>query len=77
MVNQPDRQIDAQIDNRHDSSAAINYKSDSSSPPKSRIGSKFRFDDLIVSLADAHENCRARQVTEWEKMRQHNFPLSV
>lgn len=25
-------------------------------------------DDVIVSLADAYENKRARQVTEWEKM---------
>jgi len=24
-------------------------------------------DDVIVSLADAHENKRARQVTEWER----------
>lgn len=26
-------------------------------------------DDLIVSLADAYENQRARQVSEWERMR--------
>jgi hypothetical protein len=25
-------------------------------------------DDVIASLANAHENRRARQVTEWEKM---------
>lgn len=31
-------------------------------------------DDLIVSLSDAYENKRARQVLEWEKMRrQQNF----
>ena len=24
-------------------------------------------DDVIVTLADAHENKRARQVTEWER----------
>ena len=35
------------------------------------------FDDLIVSLANAHENRRARQVTEWERMRRQYFPLSV
>jgi hypothetical protein len=33
-------------------------------------------DDLIMSLANAYENIRARQVTEWEGMRrqtvQHN-----
>ena len=30
---------------------------------------KINFDDLIVSLASAHENRRARQVTEWESLR--------
>jgi hypothetical protein len=36
-----------------------------------------RMDDLIVSLANAHENRRARQVTEWEEMRHRNFPMFV
>ncbi|CAN5254718.1 hypothetical protein BH10ACI1_BH10ACI1_33830 [soil metagenome] len=29
-------------------------------------------DDLIVSLSDAYENKRARQVFEWEKLRRQN-----
>ncbi len=29
-------------------------------------------DDLIVSLSDAYENKRARQVVEWEKVRRQN-----
>lgn len=29
-------------------------------------------DELIVSLADAYENRRARQVVEWEKTRRQN-----
>lgn len=29
-------------------------------------------DDLIVSLSDAHENKRARQVFEWEKIRRQS-----
>ena len=29
-------------------------------------------DDLIVSLSDAYENKRARQVFEWEKARRQN-----
>ncbi len=29
-------------------------------------------DDLIVSLSDAYENKRARQVFEWEKIRRQN-----
>ncbi len=28
-------------------------------------------DDVIVSLADAYENQRARQVTQWEQMYRH------
>ena len=30
-------------------------------------------DDLIVALANEYENKRARQVTEWEKLRVQNF----
>ena len=30
-------------------------------------------DDLIVSLADAYENKRARQVFEWERVRRQNL----
>jgi len=30
-------------------------------------------DDLIISLANAYENKRARQVTEWESMIHSNF----
>lgn len=53
---------------RHDS-AAINYISETRPSPRSQPK---HIDDLIVALANAHENRRARQVTEWEKMRQHN-----
>ena len=34
-------------------------------------------DDVIVSLANAYENRRARQATEWERMRQQNFLRSL
>jgi hypothetical protein len=30
-------------------------------------------DDVIVSLANAHENRRARQVTEWERLLRQNM----
>ncbi len=36
--------------------------STSKTDPKERSA-----DDLIVTLSDAHENRRARQVTEWER----------
>ncbi len=34
-------------------------------------------DELIMSLSDAYENMRARQVTEWETMRRRTFRQKV
>ncbi|HQZ97457.1 MAG TPA: hypothetical protein PLP21_14140 [Pyrinomonadaceae bacterium] len=51
--------------------------SDTYFPERTRSNKPFRFDDLIVTLANAHENRRARQVTEWERMRRQNFPAAV
>lgn len=34
-------------------------------------------DDLIVSLSDAYENKRARQVVEWEKIRRQNVQIAA
>ncbi|HEV7700889.1 MAG TPA: hypothetical protein VGO43_11715 [Pyrinomonadaceae bacterium] len=34
-------------------------------------------DDIIVSLANAHENRRARQVTEWQRLGTHNLHARV
>ena len=34
-------------------------------------------DDVIASLANAHENRRARQVTEWESMRGQSVQRAV
>jgi hypothetical protein len=48
--------------------------SDGGYPPKHLVSISNHFadisgvDDVIASLANAHENRRARQVTEWEKM---------
>ena len=37
--------------------------------PSSKVSSsKDKNDDLIVTLSDAYENQRARQVGEWEKL---------
>lgn len=78
MVNRINTRTDGEIDklSRQDA-AAINYISETLPSGKSRPNNKLRFDDLIVSLANAHENCRALQVTEWEQMRKRIFPLSV
>ncbi len=53
---------------------AINYNSEPFSSTRSQPK---HIDDLIVSLSNAHENRRARQVTEWEKMRQHNVQSAL
>lgn len=39
----------------------------------SKRNSKESNDDLIVSLSDAYENKRARQVFEWEKLRRQSL----
>ena len=56
----------------HDAAAAINFISDTLSSARSKIPTNPRIDDLIVSLANAHENRRARQVTEWERIHSQN-----
>ena len=78
MVNRVNIQRDGERDKltRQDV-AAINYHSETLSSTQSKPKPTTRFDDLIVSLANAHENRRARQVTEWERMRRQYFPLSV
>ena len=70
MVNRLNQNADRNRDKltRQDA-AAINYISE----PLSTYRSQPKYiDDLILTLANAHENRRARQVTEWEKMRQHH-----
>jgi hypothetical protein len=34
-------------------------------------------DDIIVSLANAHENRRARQVTEWQRVATQSFTATA
>jgi hypothetical protein len=37
----------------------------------------FRVDDVISALSNAHENRRARQVVEWEKLARQHFQLNA
>ena len=53
----PSRQIDKSNENENNSRLL--------SAPSSKSNLS---DDLIVSLSDAYENKRARQVVEWEKL---------
>ena len=75
MVNRISPKTDPEFDKltRQDAAAAINYISDTLSSARSQSKDNPRFDDLIVSLTNAHENRRARQVTEWERMRRQNI----
>ena len=79
MVNRINAKASRELNkpNGRDNAAAINYFSENLSSRQLQSQDIPRFDDLIVSLADTHENRRARQVVEWERMRRQNFPLSV
>lgn len=78
MVHRVNTQNDGERDKRtqHDG-AAINYYSETPSSPRPNLKSSKRFDELMVSLANSHENRRARQVMDWERMGRQYFPLSV
>ena len=74
MANSINKNVAGEINklNEHETSAVLDYISSllSSRKPKSKeIQSN---DDLIVSLSDAYENKRARQVFEWERVRRQN-----
>ena len=71
MSNHLDSTRDLSLNKSH------SHVSDKQFTDRSHSGRNFRFDDLIVSLANAHENRRARQVTEWERMRRQSFPAAV
>lgn len=66
MANRINQTADGKPDKftAQDAAVALNYFSETLSSARSQ--NKPRFDDLIVSLANAHENRRARQVGEWE-----------
>lgn len=69
MVNRNETTKEGERDITRQDAAGINYFSDTLSSPRSKSRDSPRFDELIVSLASAHENARARQVNEWERMR--------
>ena len=77
MANRINRRKDTEGSRPPSQDAAANSYSDSFSSPRIQHKVSPPYEDLIVSLASAHENRRARQVTEWERIRQHHFPLSM
>ena len=67
MVKLKDKSVGGEVDklNEQDAAAIISHALSSGKTKDNYIS-----DELIVSLADAYENKRARQVNEWES-RQH------
>ncbi|MGI8639848.1 MAG: hypothetical protein ACR2MG_07825 [Pyrinomonadaceae bacterium] len=63
--------------NENETLAVINYISRLLSTRISKQRENSTNDDLIVSLSDAYENKRARQVFEWEKVRRQNAQRSA
>ena len=72
MVKRIDKNIDGEVDKvkKQDAAAVLTHLRDALSSGRSHSKENIVNDELIVSLADAYENRRARQVSEWEK-RQH------
>lgn len=77
MVNRITPRKDGEGSSQYPDTAAITFHPEglTSTPVNNR--SARAIDDVITALANAHENRRARQVMEWERMRPSGFPLSV
>ena len=79
MVKQTNQNIASQIDklNENETLAVAGYISQLLSKRNSKQKENFSNDDLILSLSDAYENKRARQVFEWEKVRRQNVQRAI
>ncbi len=80
MVNQTKQNIVREINKLNDTEtlAVTDYISQLLSTQHSKKSKEPKLsDDLIVSLADAYENQRARQVVEWERVRRQNVQRTV
>jgi hypothetical protein len=75
MVNRNERTPIREIDklNESDRAAVVSYISEQLPPKKKHSQENPINDELIVTLADALENRRAQQVTEWEQMRRQTM----
>ena len=74
MVKRENTNVASEINKLNDTetSAVLNYISTLLSTRNSKSKDNQSNDDLIVSLSDAYENKRARQVFEWERVRRQN-----
>lgn len=75
MVNTLNKKTVSEIDklNENETLAVLNYISELLSARLSKPKDNPVNDDLILSLQDAYENKRARQVFEWERVRRQNY----
>jgi len=78
-VKQTNKTIAGEINklNDNESFAVLTYISQLLTARISKQRENPSSDDLIVSLSDAYENKRARQVVEWEKVRRQNVQRAV
>lgn len=79
MVNRNKQNVVSEIDklNENEQAVVLNYISQLLSTRLSKQKENPLKDDLIVSLQDAPENKRARQVFEWERVRRSNYQRAV
>ena len=79
MVERTNPNIKSEIDklNEKETLAVVSYISQLLSNRISKSKEPKSGDDLILSLSDAYENRRARQVVEWERVRRQNAQRSV
>ena len=75
MVKRANKTVAVELDklNETDTSAILDYTSQLLSTRNQKSKDNSQPDDLIVSLSDAYENKRARQVFEWELVRRQNL----
>lgn len=74
MVNRTNTNVASEFDklNEHETAAVLGYITTLLSSRKPKSKEIPLNDELIVSLSDAYENKRARQVFEWERVRRQN-----
>ena len=74
MFRQTNENIADKIDKLNETEilAVANYVSQILSSRSTKSKENLTNDDLIVSLSNAYENKRARQVFEWERTRRQN-----
>ena len=57
----------------YDSEKTLNSAAARTSTSQSQQYRNYSVDDIILSLANAYENKRARQVSEWQRVQAHRW----